>query len=455
MLKEIHEKPRDRSHSPGAKSRRAIAGREHWAAGIVAAIVGLPIFFSLSASGIGPPTGPTVAARGSTLSMPLSVVVITAVLLASVSQLRSVQVRPVAATSLAVFALVNTAALVYGGFRGVTSFNSVAFYLQTLLPLLGYAYGTQLFRARGKTLAETYYSLFLVPLLSLLIVGVTTLFTGGTPWLELGSRIGPLEIPQILRYVPTVFAAGAVGYGNFLFQKPGQNLRRVALLAAAAILLTAVHSRTSLLIVAAGILITVLVRPRSSSARRSKIIAWGVLFAVVLIAALPQLSDGPVALNRLVGDNEAAQLSSDRRYDALVGSFTEAFSTPFGRAYSADENFSLGGTESAVSRVSNSENQLGEFGLRAGPLAIIAILVFAGASLKQSYGVIRRSDDNDDARFMMSVWVAVASTLLVATFTQQPLSQPFPGVYLWLLLGLLRGWTTAESLRRTKSSNWQ
>ena len=426
---------------------RSLAGVEHWTARVVAVLVGLPIFISVSAGGVGPPTGPSVAERGATIAVPISLLLIVGLIAVSIGQLRSLRFRQFAPNALFVFVVANAFALFYGGLTSQINFNSIAFFLQTLLPIFGYVFGSQLFRGKGRSVADTYRLIFLIPIVSLVGIALTTIAIGGRPWLALGTQLGPFQIPQILRYVPTVFGAAIVGYAHLWFQSSVRRFHRGLLIAVAVVLLSAVHSRTSLLILAAGMLIAVLVRPEGTRARRSTAAAWAVLAGVVLLAALPQLSGGPVALDRLFGDNEAAQLSSERRYEALYDSVAETFSTPFGRAYAANENLSLGGTESAFSRVTNSENQLGEFGLRAGPLAAIAVLLFLASTLAGSFRAIRRSPASEDSAFMMSVWVALSATLLIATFTQQPMSQPFPGLYLWLMLGLLRGWTKSNYLQ--------
>lgn len=423
----------------------AIRYRYNRFAPLIAIVVGLPVFVTLSPSGIGPPTGPTIAARGASLGLPISLLVIIAAVSLSVRQLRSSARFDVAGGALGVFLVINTIALFAGAVMNDFSIGSVAFYVQTLLPMSAYLFGTQLFVGRHDSLRQTYRGLFYVPVLSLIAIALTTLFSGGQPWVDLGERLGPLDIPQILRYVPTVFAGGLVGFAHHNLKRGSVSAMNVGLALTSLVLLTAVHARTSLLVVICGALVTIVADPTTHLRKRLVLGGWAALAALLASLVLPGLtSGGPVALDRLVGDNEAAQLSSERRSEALFSSLTESFTTPIGRAYVVAENTTLGGATSSVTRVSNSENQLGEFGLRAGPVAVISAVVLITAILLAARRTFASESRSEDESFMVSMWVAAAAMLLGSIFTQQPLSQPFTGLFIWLMLGLLRGWTTSQ-----------
>lgn len=147
------------------------------------------------------------------------------------------------------------------------------------------------------------------------------------------------------------------------------------------------------------------------------------------------LQNGPTALSRISGQNASANTSSTLREGALVESITETFTSPLGRMYQPTTDQSLGGTTSAYARVTNSENQIGDFGLKAGPIAVLALALAFGNILLRARRALARADDS--APELEGLWIAAIATLIGAALTQLVLAEAYTGVMLWFAFGIL------------------
>lgn len=422
---------------------RTRATRSPGGRSLLLAIAGIPIFLSVGATGIGPPTGPGVADRGATVSMPLAALIFPIVAILVVGGIKMSRSDARTRLFLAAYVAINILAFAVGSSRHGLDVAEFGFLVQTLIPVSAYVIGRRAGAQEPHGLDRSLVWFFVTPALSLMLVGLTTLLAGGSPWLSLGNYIGPLPIPQIRRYFPTVAAFALVALARWMIGRSRSTGMYWALWGGGVALLGAAHSRTGILVVAAGFGVMLVIDPVLRSSGRVLLGGVGIL-VVVLVLSLDVGTDSlPTGVARLVGDDAAAQLSTDRRSEAFVSSIAETVRSPIGRAYRAAETKSLGGSEAAIARVSNSENQYGETGLRAGPVAVISIFGFAFLILSDSRRLLMVSTSNNRGA-LVALWVATTASLCVAPLTQQPLTQPATAFVLLTALGLLRGWSVRE-----------
>lgn len=405
--------------------------------GLVVALLGIPIFLMVTpAGGVSLPAGTSVAARTGEISVPLSVFLVS-VGIALTASYRSDKRNPMlAGVCLAVFVFVNFLAFVIGSLVNGFSFLSLAFLIQTFLPVLGFVLGRRIGRLDSEWISRVVWRMAVVILVSYLCVALTTLIAGGRPWVYVGESIGPLPIPQARRYMPTVVAFALIVYCR------AKLLDRVTPLKALGatvilMLLLASHSRTALVVLAAGVFWFVVWDFRSLIRQRTNLAVLVVLFVGLLGASWNSINfeDAPQALARFSSHDAAATLSSERRADALIGSISETMTTPLGRMYSASEDETLGGVEASYARVSNAENQVGEYGLRAGPLALLAVVLAIGSILMRSRRALACSSGIDQQ--LAPLWLGTCAAITGSVLTQQSLSQPYTGIILWFGLGVL------------------
>lgn len=403
------------------------------------ALLGVPAFVTASSSGrISLPSNATVGAtqQAGLIAAPLSLGLVILLLVETRARERRSSGADVASFSLAVFIFMNFVAFVVGSFIYGVSGLSAAYLVQTLLPMTAYVVGRRIAQFPLGWLRTTLARFAWVPVLCFGLVALTTLSHGGRPWLDVGNHIGPLPIPQSQRYLPTVVAFALVMYARaFLFHR--FSFPRLAVVLTGVAFLAAAHSRTGLLIVGVAFVAFVLFDVRGRAMSRVVVLVVTCASAGMLWFAFgsADLQNGPAALSRLSGQDARANISSSLRQNALIQSITETFTTPLGRMYQATKDASLGGTASAYARVTNSENQIGDFGLKAGPIAVLAIGVAFGNILLRSRRALARMGDVSPE--LDGMWIATVAVLIGAALTQLVLAEAYTGVVLWFAFGIL------------------
>ena len=413
------------------------------------ALLGFPVFLMVSPSGgVSLPVGSSVADRAGLLSVPMSVGLCGLVFLTTRPLHRKLDI---VGNCLLIFCAVNMVAFLVGAQINGVSGLSMAFLAQTFLPMIGYVAARRISQYPVDWISRALRPMAWVPLLSLVAIAVTTLAHGGRPWVD--ESLGPLAVPQARRYLPTVLAFALILFCRAEIARR-LTLVRLGLAGGSIILLAASHSRTGLVILAAGFAVFVLfdMRLRSSGRINSMLLAAAAVVMMWFALSTVDLSNAPEAVSRLSGSDTAAQVSTDRRESALKDSVYESFTTPLGRMYKPSEAVTLGGVRADYARVSNSENQIGEYGLRAGPVALISLGVAIGTILLRSRRVLAASAVARPE--FEGLWLATAATVGVTAFTQQALSQPYTGIVLWFGLGMLASLPERlEGAARTESAN--
>lgn len=444
-------------HGQSGRSRNALRGGPGFAeqAGrpglaLMVALLGVPLFVMVSpAGGVALPTGTSMDDRANLLSVPVSLLLV-GLLVAGTPPHRPLhRAAGLAPACLALFVFLNVLAFIVGSMINGLSVLSLAFLAQTFLPMVGFIAGRRIGQFDHRWIRRVLMRMAVVTMVAFLGVALTTFAYGGRPWVYVGEALGPFGIPQARRFLPTVVAFTVIFFARSALA--GRvTFVRVLSVAAVTFFLLASHSRTALVILAVALVMFAIFDARAHLTHRVHFLLLAGIFAGLLWAAWGSidLQNAPEALSRFSSSNASAQLSSDRREAALRDSIAETFTSPLGRMYEATTSESLGGQQAAHGRVSNSENQLGEYGLRAGPLALIAVAVGISSILVRSRASLRSVVERAPA--MEALWLSCSATIIGSVFTQPSLSQPYTGVVLWFGLGTLVGWSNGrpESGRR-------
>lgn len=407
--------------------------------GVYVALLGVPIFLEASSSGaISLPSGASVAEnqQAGLIAAPASIALSVILLIETRARRRRSGHTDLPSFCMGVFVFVNLIAFLLGALSYGVSALAAAYLVQTLLPMLAYVVGRRVAQFPLKWLTTALSRFAWVPLLCFGLVALTTLSHGGRPWLDVGDYIGPLPIPQSQRYLPTVMAFALVMYARSRLLDRF-SIKAAAVVAINVVFLAASHSRTGLVIVGVGIFAFILFDPRGRGVKRLTALFGACIAAGMLWFAFgsADLQNGPTALSRISGQNSAANVSSSLREGALVQSITETFTSPLGRMYQPTTDSSLGGTTSAYARVTNSENQIGDFGLKAGPLAVLALGFAFGNILLRARRSLARAVH--PAPELDGLWIAAFAALIGAAFTQLVLAEAYTGVMLWFAFGVL------------------
>lgn len=321
----------------------------------------------------------------------------------------------------------------------------LGFLAQTVQPILFGYVGVRLIRT-GRDLAFLdAWSKTITAFCALHLL--LTLVNGGDDLMGYAYSLGPWNNSRALRFFPFMAALSATYLLVRALRESTTVTRRFALFnAATCIALVGIsHSRTALLCVIGGAILTVLSPTWSASGsrltRKSLSDKTLVLLAILIIGlSLPALGLRPVT--RLIDSARNLNRADARRIEAFLTSLADGMSSAFGNAFRATVEVSTAGQSVDMSRIGISENQFGEYALRGGPLLLVAFAGLLWAAGRGSRRVIVSPQVSTGARFAA---IAVPPFVVFASFTQLSFSEAYSAPLLWLLLGIL-----AEAARMSR-----
>jgi O-antigen ligase len=296
---------------------------------------------------------------------------------------------------------------------------SVAYWLQTLLPLAAFVLGTWV-RLQPLSVARGVIIGGLIPGALSLVLLVPAGFTGALTRLPQLHNLLPLAI-----FVGTAFAVA--------FHDRARKLSLCSM-AVSAFLLPGLWSRSSLgfLLLAVGItaLLGVGAVPKHKRAVAGLALVWVAMLGVGLAYQATQHGN--------IGDREAtASLSfaAERRQEIYGVAIDRALSSPIvGDAFGTVGNIRLSsGVRADFSTLFPTENQYLDYAIRAGLLAPILLLWILVGTGRRGLA-LARGPDLDSARFGRATVGIVAGTLLVNNF-HLFMVQGQSAVILWFVFG--------------------
>lgn len=412
------------------------------------ALMVLPVFFNVSPSHVGLGASARAVLRSSTSGVDLGIGFMLFAPLVSLAVFLGFIKLEVPRANIRFFGLagfvgINIIAFVVGASAQPSSTITTLGYLaQTLLPTTAFVLARAL---RSRAAAELRSILDLIVLFCLAIAVLVLLQTaveGIDPKTGISGKFGPLNNSKALRFFPTMMAVALItSYARMRSFKRFNPVLAAACIATGTVLLLS-HSRTSLAAGISGIAVFSLLIER-----RSKVVLGGsaatLIFAILLSTGLLTQNDSvgskTTAVERFLADDAEIAEGDALRWEAIRDSAEITFTRPLGRHYAADLTRSTAGQKVAVARIAISENQLGEYGVRAGPIAVISFLMLAFDSIRGQLRRVQdanRSDDRTVACFEAGIFAVLTTAVLGGSLLQLNFTESYFAIAAWFFLGL-------------------
>jgi hypothetical protein len=316
-------------------------------------------------------------------------------------------------------------------------------FAQTVSPLVWYAVGRYVVAGDIERLRVVLAAAFATVAAAAAVLVFATMVQGLNDETGLAHTIGPYNNSKSLRFFPTLSGVAA-GYhlSHAVLDKRGRIVPVCAALTCTAVVLFS-YSRTALLVLALAYASAAFaaLKHRDLSLALPVVAAAG----LVLLLAAPALveADWSISLSRVEG--EGAEQSNLGHYERSIASFKETASLPLGRMYATNVTQERG-LRTTYEGVIDSENQFGEAGGRAGPVAFVAIVVLLVNPIfrlmKMGSVVVAETSFVHFLKFLLVVGMVLTS------FLQISLTEAYYSSVCWLVLGALAYAENGRSAKR-------